>query len=282
MQEYFEDTIKFNTQLFSYSTIKNENGRESIFVQDRLNKQKYFFKTYKNMKKEDYDFSKKIMKKLNENQFNTARLLFSKYIEEKAYYIYEFIEGKKFENTSKDRILLIKTIQQFHILTKDVKTKQERFLDRIENLKKHFPNIIHIKIISYISSVAQINYNPQIIISDINPTNMILYKNQIFLTDLEEVKVGEIEFDLARIYLNFFDHKLPIEKNSQEFCKMLNYLKHKPDLNKLVAYIILAFYYKQISTKKNYNINILTFFKNRNLIIKKMNNYLQIGSEKYL
>lgn len=246
-----------------------------------LNKKNYILKLNNSKTKEEYELIIKTILTLNETKFKTSTLIFSKYENNTSYFLFEYLNGietKIFE--IKD---IINIVQEFYKITENIsnKTNENHIIKTIENNLENFSfihkNILH-KIIIELKEIRNQN---RIIITDINQTNFIQFKKNIYLIDFDEICFSEIEYDIAQIFLNFIlytNSKNSLEQNIIELKKIIIEFKNISEIYnlKIINYLIISMYHDIIkyNHKKEIQENIfkkiIYILNNKELILKRL------------
>jgi len=159
------------------------------------------------------------------------------FIFKNKFMIYKFLKGKHIFSLDTNNIkLLSKSIKKLHNIKSDMKKhdlkKDLLYYKNILKDKNSRPDIKKLK-----KSIKKLkNYNKQfsIVHHDLNPKNVIFYKNSVKFIDWEYVGINDIYFDLATICV---EYKLS-NKESKIFLK--EYFKNKGfDMSKLKIYKVI-------------------------------------------
>lgn len=253
-EKKFENIIeKFNLNKLEKIQISDKTKKNSIVFKINYEKKNYILKILENKTKEEFNliiYTIELIKNLK-----IPKLLFFKYYKNKSYFIFEYLNGKK-DFSQKDTINFLKKFYKKTSNTKINNFLNCDFFKKYEELLNYLEEPLKYKIKEILFELKK-NSQKKIILTDINSSNSIYFKNNFYFFDFDEVLIGEIEWDLAYLYIDLKINSL-FEENSLKFLKELNFeILKKFDIDKLNKYIILVLVFKSIQEKKEiYTLNL--------------------------
>ncbi|MCA9460144.1 MAG: hypothetical protein KC550_06360 [Nanoarchaeota archaeon] len=296
----FERILAFDSKLNYERLFTNNKFKSEVYLISSIDfKEKYVYKIFSRGKIE-YDLILDVILKLNNFNFLCPKLFYSKFDEnkKKIHLIYEYIDcDEKFDISNDFHISnFILLLKNFYEITKfiDGENRNQYFLSKIERIerklgednlngrifefiKKDLSNLMGVKGSMGVGGGVSVSLN-RVILRDINPTNILISKGKFYLIDFDEISFGELEFDLADIYLNFSSGK-----NVSENLLFLNKIIFGLDLKdydiisiKIIYYLILILYHESLfifesNSEKLSNLKkIKFFFENRVLLAEKL------------
>lgn len=230
----YDEIINFNEK-FTYKRFKKTNNYSDSYLVD----DKYILKITNNKTKTQFDLIVKIIQNLNEKNFPTAKCLFSKYKNNKSYFVFEYIRGDKITKDKKYIKDISNLINLFYDMTKDFEIEKDNCL--LYQAHKMIISINNDKykqiFIETIEKLKKNQNNLRLIITDVNTSNFIIKDNKLYLIDFDEVLFGEIEFDLADFIEDYFN--LNIE-TLDEKVEDIKFLLESFEINseKIIDYLI--------------------------------------------
>lgn len=282
--DFFEEIINFSNK-FIFEKIFTCNEKITEVFKVIIENKKYILKINKNQSNEEFNLVINLINHLNQNNFPTPKLLYSKYFEQKSYFIFDYIKNEEKYNIFNENhlIQLTQILNQFYTLSEKIeknKKIENQFITKIEE-KLNLENQVHSKILfESINEIKKTLKQNNIIIEDINPDNILINNKIINIIDFDLVSLGELELDMASLFVKFIPDISTLETKLNLFSQILNNLniKSKIDLLKIINYIILLLY--QESVNKNVEIqkvslnNIIMFYQNKEFIIKQLESRL--------
>ncbi|MFW6286040.1 MAG: hypothetical protein ACOC16_02865 [Nanoarchaeota archaeon] len=242
----FEKIINFDSN-FQYKQIsKTKKATDIYLVEDKKvnqNTKKYILKINHQKNKEEYNLIINTIKLLNKNKYPTPKLLHSKYINSKSYFIFEYIKGNPIKQESKNIIPISNLIKEFYNITKNTPINSNLTLqEKVKNFKLNISTPIYKKIFyDILTQIIQNIQNEKLRIIDINTSNFINIENQLYIIDFDEIFFTEIEFDIADLFTDFVKiHKDSFFEIIKYYNLFLNEFKEY-DINneKIINYMIL-------------------------------------------
>lgn len=287
--KFFENIINFSSN-FKFEKLFTYDDKITEVFKVSYNDKFYILKINKVKSRQDFILITNLIDLLNKENFPTPKLLYSKYLNDISYFILEFIENdSKFNIFNETHIKnLINILNLFYDTSDKIKFQKNIKLEDNTNLLLFFENFssfqnsINSKIINECLNYIKENLNiNKLIISDINPENILIKNNNLYLIDFDQIKFFEVELDLAVLLINFIPISSNLEIKLNIFSNILNNLKlkNKLDIEKIINYSILFLYKKYyLSEKYKHNLDIknsyinliLIYYRNKNFIIKEI------------
>lgn len=220
-----------NEKLLNLDLLKNQ-GFCNINYLLKTSKKEYLIRVFKsdstvNISRE---FEYKIQKKAYKKNIAAKPILLD---EKNKLIICDFLKGKhKYKLKNKDIKELVKTIKKLHKIQTSQKTYDfKKDLKQYKKLLKDETSIKSIKICK--KELKKVNlYKKEIVTThhDLNPKNILFYKNRIKFIDWEYAGTNDLFFDLATICFEFKLNKKEkrivlksyLEKIDNESIKKLN------------------------------------------------------------
>lgn len=271
----FEEIINFSNK-YNYENIKTLNKNISKVFKIKTENKIYILKINKVKIKEEFNLISTTINLLNKNKFQTPKLIKSEYMNNQSNFLFEFIKNEIEFNISNEEHInqLIKCLNEFYYITKDIKTNKTNskiinILKKVisENIQNH-----HIKILKKsLDIIEEYKINLVLTNEDINPSNIIINENKIYFIDFDELQFSEIEEYLAKIYLKFIPINENLENKLEIYSNILKNIKFKYNLKKIIEYIIILLYQEYFQQEKNnqqvYLKLILQIYNNKKTII---------------
>ncbi|MCA9496957.1 MAG: phosphotransferase [Nanoarchaeota archaeon] len=288
--EVFENIISFDSR-FNYEKLPTNNKFKSevYLVSSSKFDDKYVYKIFSRGKKE-YELIKKVILELNVNKYSTPILYYYKYddLSAKVHFIFEYIvSDQKFDINDKSHLdNFFNLLIDFYNLTGQLsgENRNDYIISKIKKVEKCLSeDYLNRKVFEFIKKdLKELMGENRVILRDINPTNILISKGNFYLIDFDEVAFGEIECDLADIYLNFTLAKSVLENIgflSELKLRLESKLDFSKNLNsdKIIYYLILILYHEiffifETNSQKLFNLKkIKFFFENREFLSKKIN-----------
>jgi len=264
---------------FNYKELFTSNRDTNIFLikNDRKN---IIYKKVFDLCLKRYNQIIYLNKILVYNDFYTPKILDSK-LDKKSnvgYFLYEFIEkDREFLRNKRDFEKLADGVINFYDLTKNFKSdiifkpfKDDLYL-KFENINSYYKKL-------YLKVVKNIEKNKdkrRFIFRDLHKKNLIISKEKFYFLDLDDCKVGNIEFDLANIFISFGFNKFDLSYLKM-YSFFLNKIKKKVEVNlellvDFIIYVLMIYYNKSKKTlidKKLILTKINWVVRNREKLIK--------------
>jgi len=274
MNETEFNTLCTTENLKKYKNLSKNIYRETYRIEK--NKESYILKINSSKTNKEFELIKKTIQTLNENNFQTPKLLFSTHQQNKSYFLFEDITetgdgrlgtgavttqasfGNRLSSIDKNQEQkrkiedIIKILEKFYKITEKIENNnknENQIITYIENNLERFSfihkNILH----KIINELKEINTNQnRLIITDINNTNFLEFKKKTYIIDFDEVCFCEIEYDIAQVFLNFILNENPknsLEQNISELKKIITeYNKISETSNlKIINYLIISMYH---------------------------------------
>ncbi len=280
--------IEFNslvkTENFKkYKNLSKNICRETYRIEK--NKENYILKINNSKTNKEFELIKKTIQTLNENKFQTPKLLFSIYQQNKSYFLFEDITETGASEQKRKIEDIIKILLKFYKITQKIENNnnnENQIINFIENNIERFSfihkNILH-KIINELKEINQ--SQNRLIITDINNTNFLEFKKKTYIIDFDEVCFSDIEYDIAQIFLNFILNENPknsLEQNISELKIIITqYNKISETSNlKIINYLIISMYHDIIKYDHHKEIQeqifkkVLFILNNKETIIKHL------------
>jgi thiamine kinase-like enzyme len=133
-------------------------------------------------------------------------------------------------------------MREFYNVTKDFEVEEDlRLLNYAKDIKKKNLGVLNNIFEKTLDRVKKNKKEERLLIVDINSSNFIETKSDIYMIDFDEILFGEIEFDLADFFTDFFEREKQSLKEIIEIYKeFLSYFdNYSYDVDKILDYIIL-------------------------------------------
>ena len=288
MNETEFNALIVTDNLKKYKNLSKNICRETYRIEK--NKENFILKINNSKTKEEFELIKKTIQTLNDNNFQTPKLLFSIYWQNKSYFLFEDIsetgaleiQSKRDTEQKKKNETILKLLQKFYKITLEIENNknENQIINFIENNIERFSfihkNILH-KIINELKEIKT-NQN-RLILTDINYSNFLEFKKKNYMIDFDEVCFSDIEYDIAQVFLNFILNENPknsLEQNIFELKKIIKEYDKISENNhlKIINYLIISMYHDIIKYDHHKEIQeqifkkVLFILNNKETIIK--------------
>jgi len=171
---------------------------------------------------------------------------------------------------------------EFYRIAKDISFLNQdykvKYLKKIEFVKSGMSNVTHKRISDNIKNNIESDFDSSnLILMDINLTNFIVSKGEMYLIDFDEVSFGEIEFDIADLFLNFaIDKNIFNLDKARSILDSYNGFGFNVRVSRIFDYMILLlfyriyFVYKKMSQKRDTMFSLVNLLKNLKLYKQKL------------
>jgi thiamine kinase-like enzyme len=260
-KDYFQKIISndfISNSNFKFEKITGTNQLTKTFIVTDLKTNKdYFYKQLKNKSIDEFKIINNLIKKLNKdsNNFKTPGLYYSHFDTKTnlAHQFFEFIENDNLDKNSNEYLTnnidkIVNLINSFNQISKKESTSLIQGLNldiiKVQNrIKKKLVDIPQ-NLLKIFNEELKYDYSAgYLIINDINPSNFLYKKNEIYLIDYDDIKLGTFEFDLSKIYVNLFFENSQTKDSFNNFSKVLKssnigHIKYITLLNAIILNLI--------------------------------------------
>lgn len=260
-----------NISLLSLQKISTYNQDTVIYIGDEV-----VVKFNKSMPLQKHYNLINTIYSLNFLSVDVPELVAHSNLENVSIFVFKVLRGlRDFDVTlSEDFEFLARFLANFYRETKGLQTNSSCIFKK-EVLSRNVGDFL---LSVYRSSFQRVKYvekqRSRVVLRDVNPTNFKYVDNKLFLIDLDEIQMGEIEQDLAYVFLKFNDKVRFNLEFVQRYKIILRELREfRVDVDRIISYVVLIKINKITDKNKNYDLSEITAYvswllRNRRRIVE--------------